>query len=239
MVPGELAKLYYTPLGAPCRAVLLAARALKINLNLSPLDMHHKKEHLEEWYAKINPQRITPTLVDSKYVLWESRAINKYLALKQRDTEHRDISHQLWPSDLRQQSRVDRLLYFDMGTLYQSMTEYFKPMLTSAKNPEQDKILALENSLRLLNLFLQDSKYAAGDHLTLADISLVTSISQLEPYGYKMDASKYNEVESWRERVVSAMPFYEEVSRDALRASAAWAAYKLKLIEKKKNPTDS
>lgn len=44
--------LYYVPGSAPCRAVLLTAKALNLNLNLKLVDLHHG-EHLKPEYIKV------------------------------------------------------------------------------------------------------------------------------------------------------------------------------------------
>lgn len=43
---------YYTPGSAPCRAVLLAAKAVGVELNLKPLDLM-KGEHLAPEFVKV------------------------------------------------------------------------------------------------------------------------------------------------------------------------------------------
>lgn len=44
--------LYYTPGSAPCRSVMLAAKALGVNLNLKQLDLI-KGEHLKADFLKV------------------------------------------------------------------------------------------------------------------------------------------------------------------------------------------
>lgn len=44
---------YYTPGSAPCRSVLLAAKAVGIELNLKPLDLM-KGEHLKPEFVKVS-----------------------------------------------------------------------------------------------------------------------------------------------------------------------------------------
>lgn len=44
--------LYYVPGSAPCRAVLLTARALNLNLNLKLVDLHHG-DHLKPEFLKV------------------------------------------------------------------------------------------------------------------------------------------------------------------------------------------
>lgn len=47
--------LYYVPGSPPCRTVLLAAKALNLNLNLKLVDLQHgehlKPEYLKVWYT--------------------------------------------------------------------------------------------------------------------------------------------------------------------------------------------
>lgn len=43
---------YYTPGSAPCRAVLLAAKAVDLELNLKHLDLQHG-EHLKPEFVKV------------------------------------------------------------------------------------------------------------------------------------------------------------------------------------------
>lgn len=44
--------LYYVPGSAPCRAVLLTAKALNLDLELKLIDLHHG-EHLKPDYLKV------------------------------------------------------------------------------------------------------------------------------------------------------------------------------------------
>uniref|UniRef100_A0A2S2QC86 Glutathione S-transferase 1 n=1 Tax=Sipha flava TaxID=143950 RepID=A0A2S2QC86_9HEMI len=61
---------YYTPGSPPCRAVMLCAKALGLEMNMKLLDLHHG-EHLKPEFVKINPQHCVPTVVDGDLVLSE------------------------------------------------------------------------------------------------------------------------------------------------------------------------
>lgn len=62
--------LYYVPGSSPCRAVLLTAKALGLELNLKLVDLHHG-EHMKPEFLKMNPQHTVPTLNDNGFCLWE------------------------------------------------------------------------------------------------------------------------------------------------------------------------
>ena len=54
---------------------------LKTQYQVINLDLD-KFEHKSEEYLKLNPNGKVPTLVDNGFVIWESIAINNYLARK-------------------------------------------------------------------------------------------------------------------------------------------------------------
>lgn len=45
---------------------------------------------------------------------------------------------------------------------------------------DSDKLTKLENAVNVFNTMLEGKKFAAVDHLTIADISLVVTVSNLE-----------------------------------------------------------
>ncbi|XP_067614163.1 glutathione S-transferase 1-1-like [Eurosta solidaginis] len=72
---------YDTAGSAPCRSVIMTAKALGLNLNKKPMNLM-AGEYMKPEYLKLNPQHTIPTLVDNGFPLWESRAIMVYLAEK-------------------------------------------------------------------------------------------------------------------------------------------------------------
>lgn len=62
--------LYYLPGSAPCRSVLLVAKALGLELNLKPTNLM-EGEHLKPEFIKMNPQHTIPTINDDGFALWE------------------------------------------------------------------------------------------------------------------------------------------------------------------------
>lgn len=204
--------LYYVPGSAPCRAVLLTAKALNLNLNLKLVDLHHG-EHLKPEYIKLNPQHTVPTLVDDGFSIWESRAIITYLVNKY------GKSSGLYPEEPKARALVDQRLYFDIGTLYSRFGDYFYPQVFGGAPADSDKKAKVEDALQLLNTFLEGQKYSAGSNLTVADLSLIASVSSLEVTD--IDFKKYPNVKRWYETVKSTAPGYQEANEKGLDAFKA------------------
>lgn len=129
--------------------------------------------------------------MDNGFSLWESRAIQIYLVEKYGKNDS------LYPKDPKARAVVNQRLYFDMGTLYQSFGDYWYPQLfgKAPANPETFK--KMETAVGFLNTFLEGSTYAAGENLTIADLSLVATISTYDVSGF--DFSSYPKVQAWYE----------------------------------------
>nr|UJZ92577.1 glutathione S-transferase [Scaphoideus titanus] len=194
---------YYAPGSAPCRSVLLAAKAVGVELNLKQLDLM-KGEHLKPEFVKINPQHNVPTLDDNGFALNESRAIICYLAEKY----GKDDS--LYPKDAQKRALVNQRLYFDIGTLYQRFGDLYYPVMFGGAPFDEEKKKKLDEAYVFLDKFLEDGKWAAGENYTLADIALVASVTTAEVVGY--DVSKYPNVTKWLAKAKSTLPGYAEAN---------------------------
>ncbi|XP_067618340.1 glutathione S-transferase 1-1-like [Eurosta solidaginis] len=191
---------YYLPGSAPCRSVLLVAKQLGIKLNKKLLNLQ-AGEHLTPEFIKINPQHTIPTLVDNGFALWESRAILVYLAEKY----GKDDS--LFPKDPKKQAVVNQRLYFDLGVLYKSFADYYYPQIFAKQPADPELYKKMEGAFDFLNTFLEGNKYVAGDQLTVADLSILASVSTFDVA--KFDITKYPNVARWYESC-KKLPGWEE-----------------------------
>ncbi|CAG9864020.1 unnamed protein product [Phyllotreta striolata] len=199
---------YYVPGSAPCRNVLLTAKALGVELNLKLTDLM-KGEHLSPEYIKLNPQHTVPTIDDNGFVLWESRAIMTYLANQYANNDT------LYPKDPKKRAVVDQRLYFDMGTLYKSFGDYFYPMAFANAPADPEKLKAVQAALAFLDGFIGNNEYVAGDSLTLADLAIVSSVSTIELA--KIDLSAHGNVVRWFSKVKATAPGYVEANEKPLQ----------------------
>ena len=65
----------------------------------------------------------------------------------------------------------------------------------------------LEEALEFLDIFLADSKYAAGDNVTIADYSLIASVSTLEAIDF--DLTRFKNVTRWYAQCNKSLPGIE------------------------------
>jgi len=191
---------YYSKGSPPCRSVHMLAKALGVKFNLKPVNTRNK-EHLTPEFLKINPQHTIPTLVDNDFVLWESRAILTYLVDKYAKNDS------LFPKDPQKRAVVNQRLFFDMGTLYQRFGDYYFPQIFRKTPADPEKFTKLEDAVALLDGFLANSKYAAGDKITIADYALISSFSTLEVVGY--DYSRFENVARWYDLCKKTLPGIE------------------------------
>ncbi|XP_043222833.1 glutathione S-transferase 1-1-like [Amphibalanus amphitrite] len=203
--------LYFMDKSSPARAALLLIKTLGLDVNVKSLDLFGG-EHLQEDFVAINPQHTIPTLVDGKFVIWESRAIMTYLVSKYgKDTS-------LYPTDPEERAVVDQRLYFDMGTLYDSFGKCVYPIIFGgAKEVDEAALTKTKQALTLLEGFIGDRGFVAGSSLTVADIALGVTVSTLEASGI-LDLSAYPVVSAWLNKLKTTLPGYAEANQPGAEA---------------------
>ncbi|KAL2714503.1 glutathione S-transferase 1-1 [Vespula squamosa] len=200
--------LYYLPMSAPCRAVLLTAEAIGLSLNLKEIDLF-SGEHLKSEYEEMNPQRTIPFLVDGDYKLSESRAIMCYLV------DQYGKNERLYPQNPVSRALVNQKLYFDIGTLYKNLSSYYYPVVfNGAESYDEEKYEKLKDSFDLLEKFLEDQDYIVGRSLTIADLALASSVSTAETFGFEV--FRYKNVSKWMDRIKSSAPGYRKANGEGL-----------------------
>uniref|UniRef100_A0A0A1XR04 Glutathione S-transferase 1-1 n=1 Tax=Zeugodacus cucurbitae TaxID=28588 RepID=A0A0A1XR04_ZEUCU len=197
---------YYLPGSAPCRSVLLTAHCIGIELNKKILDLR-TGDHLKPEFLKINPQHTIPTLVDGDFSLWESRAIMIYLVEQYAKTDS------LFPKCPETRALINQRLYFDMD-LYMTFGKFFYPpaMAKTPFDPEGRK--KLETQLELFNTLLAGNNFIVGETLTLADLSLLATISTIDMAqfvkDFNVDVRKYANIKKWYENMRAVTPGFKE-----------------------------
>ncbi|XP_053680607.1 glutathione S-transferase 1-like [Anopheles nili] len=208
-------ELYSDIVSPPCQNVLLVAKKLGLTLNIKPSDIHDPKDVAE--LTKLNPQHTIPTFVDvDGHVIWESYAIAIYLVEKYSKDDA------LYPRDPRVRSIVNQRLFFDIGTLYKQVLANIEASMEREQSPSVELQEKLKQALDLTEQFVTERSYAAADHLTLADIFLLGSVTALD--WLKYDLEPYPGVRAWVVKVRADFPDYAEFYREMRKATEAYIA---------------
>lgn len=136
---------------------------------------------------QINPMHTIPVIVDGEYILYESRAILQYLANKY------DEAGSLYPIEPEARARVDQKLYYDL-TLTAKLREF-----TFAREPTNKAACrtALEMQMEFLDQALGDHPYVAGEEVTIADYSIISTLAWCDVDGFPVE--NYANVTKWIE----------------------------------------
>jgi len=156
-------------------------------------------------FLKINPNAHVPALQDGDTVLFESLAINLYLARK--------YDKGLWPRSVEDEGRTFQWTVW-------AMTELEEPVLTTLLHrvffPEaqRDRAKADDAAARAKKPFgvlegaLADRAYLLGDVFTVADLNVASVLSWATLAS--MDLAPYPAVKRWLERA-SGRPAFQRV----------------------------
>ncbi|XP_016968909.1 glutathione S-transferase 1-1 [Drosophila rhopaloa] len=193
---------YYRPGSAPCRSVLMTAKALGVDFDKKTIIDTRAREQFKPEYLKINPQHTIPTLNDNGLALWESRAIMVYLVEKYGKDD------KLFPKDIQKQALINQRLYFDMGTLYKSFSEYYYPQIFLKLPANEENYKKIEVAFNFLNTFLEGQTFTAGEDYSLADVAFLASVSTFDVAGF--DFKRYANVARWYEQAKKLTPGWEE-----------------------------
>jgi glutathione S-transferase len=181
----------------------ILAKEIGLEYEAVPVNLP-KGEHNSPEYLKLNPNGKVPCLVDGDFVLWESVAINNYLASKHKP--------ELLGDSLEDKALIDQWSYWgslDMQPLFHTISfqKFRVPEDRRNEKAIQDAMNALPRVLKLLDEHLSDRKYMLGDKFTLADINL--GIAVLGARGAQYDLSDYANISRWMEKLLERPSFKE------------------------------
>jgi glutathione S-transferase len=189
-------KLYNANLSPNALRVRAVAKELGVDLDIVELDFR-KGEHKAPAYLAINPNGKVPTLVDGDFVLWESRAIDAYLA---------SLKGKLYPHDARKRAVVDQWTYWHavhLGPATQRIAfEKVVKKMFGRGEPDDAVVEAglkeLAQLLPVLDANLVDKEWVAGE-LSIADFAIASTFIYRKQAGIPLDDTPH--IAAWLARV--------------------------------------
>jgi glutathione S-transferase len=146
-------------------------------------------------YLALNPNGRVPTLVDGDLVLWESMAINLYLAKK--------YGGELWPASEADQARAIQWSFWGINEIephvmalliHRMMLPEDKRNTRVADEAERD----VDRPLAVLEAWLESREHLLGGAFGIADLNVASVLAMAGLVG--IDLSGYPKVQAWLAR---------------------------------------
>jgi glutathione S-transferase len=192
-------KLYngnFSPNALRTRAVIYE---LGIAIETIEVDLRKGDNRTPE-YLKLNPNGKVPVLVDGDLTIWESRAINAYLATKYPEKG-------LYPDDAAKRAIIDQWSYWQaihLGPAMQRIAWERVQKAAFGRGESDEAVVAAEmkNAEQFLEVFekgLADGRdWIAGD-LSIADFALASTFMHRVAAGISL--AKHPKVDAWIRRM--------------------------------------
>jgi len=209
--------LYGIHLSPPTRSVNLLLKSLNVESKLIEVDVLGGGTRTPEFLA-MNPQHTVPVLKHGDFPISESRAILIYLCQVFN-------GEKFYPTqDPKALAVVNQRINFDLGILYRRIADAVAPVCFGIRNDIPDKERkSVDEAMKWTDDYLAKHKYFGGDTLTLADFSLIASVSTYESCMKGLEPiSKYPNIEKWLNTFKSEMPGYAEVGQPGVDQYKAW-----------------
>ncbi len=198
-------KLYGIPRSRTMRALWM----------LEELDVPYENEKVsfvgdtrKPEYLKINPNGHIPALKDGDLTLWESLAINLYLARK--------YDKGLWPKSVEDEGRAFQWSLWAMTELEEPvltalMHRMFLPAEQRDAKKADDAAERFKTPLAVLNGALAGKEYLAGKTFTVADLN-VAAVLAWAPLG-GLDLERAPDAKAWHARCTSRPAYLRLVQK--------------------------
>lgn len=189
--------IYGSDLSSPANKVRFVANALGLHYEYKRVNLREGEQRKPE-FLKLNPAGKVPVIDDDGFILFESNAIIRYLARKQKSA--------LYPSDVQARAVVEQWL--DFGSLHVGaalVKVTYNRLFAARLNITPDE-KSIQEGLEFLNRFLpvvenqlSNNAYLAGKSLTLADFNLLAILDPTELSG--IDLTPYSHIVKWRQNL--------------------------------------
>ena len=185
-------KLYGTSMSRAARS-LWALEEAGVKYEQAPIGFTGETRKPE--YLKINPNGHMPALDDNGTLLWESMAINLYIAEKYAKAP-------LWPSTVEGHAACYQWSFWGVTEMETPLLDIFMSRMRPADQRDekvaQAGIEKLKMPLKVLDDHLKKSDYLLGKEFTIADLN-VASVMSLAPL-IQLDLSATPTAQKWLQK---------------------------------------
>jgi len=192
-------KLYGIP-GSRAFRSIWAAEEVGVDYELVPMSFLESNKTPE--YLAINPNGRIPALVDGELALFESMAINLYLA--------KTYGGKLYPSDPHDEARALQWTIWGLTELEPHLIPMVLHKVFLPEDQRDPEVVsraeaAVERPLGVLDAHLADREYLLGGDFTIADLNLAGAASTANFANF--DISKFENATRWLSRCTGRPSF--------------------------------
>ncbi len=153
-------------------------------------------EHKSEAFLKVNPNGKVPALTDGDFTIWESLAINNYIADAYKP--------ELLGNSAQERGLVSQWSIWSVADLQVPMIQAFIQLVFVPEERRDAEVIkaAFEKLPAMLNTLenaLDGKEYLVADRFTLADLNTAFVVAICDDI--KFDLSAYGNINQWRERI--------------------------------------
>lgn len=203
-------KIYGDPGSGSLRRVTSASAAMGVPIERVNIDLFKGESHTPE-FLELNPHGLSPVMVDGDFVLYESSAINLYLAEKAGSdvagaTTRERYEILQWMFWSGEQWRVFATLTFD-----EVLAKRFVG-LPADETIVQLAFAKIRAAAAVLDAHLADRQFIVGDRLTLADLDIAGPFSQNERT--KIPLNEFPNLVAWQQRLLKTAPAWAATKQE-------------------------
>jgi glutathione S-transferase len=172
------------------------------NINVKMREGEHKTPE----FLKLNPNAKVPVMVDGDLVLFESMAINTYLAEKYKP--------ELLGNGIAEHGQVYQWSYWAIANMAHSfetlvMTRYG---VVASEETLQNSRLQIAKYLTILNIYLEGKDYMVGSGFTIADVNVYTVVATAS--FVEIDLAPYPQITRWM-AIHAIRPAFQKLTAQA------------------------
>lgn len=144
--------------------------------------------------------------MDGDFAIWDSHAINAYLVDKYGKDD------KLYPKDLQLRAKCNQRMFFDAASLFVRMREFsLHYIVRGGTDIPESMVEPVYVAFEILERFLATDPFLVGNHLTIADISVATTVWALQIYA-PPKPDEHPKILAWLERIKREVPLFEEIN---------------------------
>jgi len=174
------------------RAIRALWMAEELGINYEHIPTRFADQAKEPEFKKINPNGRVPTIDDDGFIVWESMAVNLYLAKK--------YGGELGPQNLEEDTAATQWSFWVMTEIEKTLLQalfHTLGILGAEKDPAAAAaaLAELDRPLEVLEAELQGKDYLVGGRFTVADLNVSSVLTFTSMVGE--DLSKWPAVQAW------------------------------------------